>query len=184
MPDDLKRPQPLDYHVPSSAQQRPRTLALILILAAAALLLALGGWFFSVSGPSTPLVRTSGSIVNVIPASPTVGPAPVPGFAASLQDPADPELRDAQAAATKALDALLTGALAPDDALAPVARKVAGYQTWSITTRTPATGPPPAWDFSGTLTAPAGRSARFTVRMVKQQAGHWAVGSFRGPDPQ
>jgi hypothetical protein len=175
MPDDLRHPQPLDYHVPSAAQQRPRTLALILILAAAALLLALGGWFFSVSGSSARLVATP---------PPAVGQAPIPGFAASLQDPADPELRAAQAAATKALDALLAGALAPDDALAPVARKVAGYQTWSVTARTPAAGPPPAWDFSGTLTAPGRSPARFTVRMVKQQAGHWAVGSFRGPDPQ
>src|SRR6266536_4965114 len=90
MPDDPEHPQPLDYHVPSSAQRRPRTLALILILAAAALLVALGGWFFSVSGPSTPLVRTSGSrILNGVPASPTVGQAPVPGFATSLQDPDD-----------------------------------------------------------------------------------------------
>ena len=176
MPDDPKHPQPLDYHVPPPDQRRPRTFLIILLVAGIvlALLLATGGWFFSVSLPSAS---------PVVPASPAIGRPPVPGFAASLQNPSDPELGAAQAATTNVLDALLAGTLAADDPLAPVTRKVAGYQTWSVTGRTSVAGPPPAWDFSGTLAAP-GRSARFTVRMVKQQSGDWAVGSFRGPDPQ
>jgi hypothetical protein len=178
MPDDPRHPQPLDYHVPPPGQRRPRTFLLIILLAGGivvALLLVSGGWFFSVSFPTAS---------PVVPAPSAVGKPPVPGFAVSLQDPSDPELGAAQAATTNALDALLAGTLAADDPLAPVARKVAGYQTWSVTARTPVAGPPPAWDFSGTLAAAPGRSARFTVRMVKQQSGHWAVGLFRGPDPQ
>jgi hypothetical protein len=62
---------------------------------------------------------------------------------------------------------------------------VKGYTSWSITAQEKqdrGAGSPITWDFTGTLAAP-GRSAGFTASLAKQRDGSWAIGSFKGPDP-
>lgn len=93
----------------------------------------------------------------------------------------DPVLRDARAQADSTLDGLLAGQFDADADLGPVARKVKGYQSYSVTGQTIVRDG--AAEFRGVLTGPPGR-ARFTLTLVTQPGGQWAVGAFSGPNPE
>jgi hypothetical protein len=90
-------------------------------------------------------------------------------------------LREGREQADAILDGLLAGKLDQDQDLSPVARKVKGYQSWSITSQNIVREG--AADFQGVLSSPAGR-ARFDMLLVKQMSGNWAVGTFSGPNPE
>ena len=122
------------------------------------------------------------------PAAPAPATAPAPGFAPALlaAGAADPDLKAARAAASDTLDGLLSGRYDNDRDLAPVARKVRGYTSWSVASQekqSHGAGAPASWDFTGTLAAP-GSAAGFTASLFKQGDGTWAVGSFDGPHPR
>ncbi len=89
---------------------------------------------------------------------------------------ADPVLREAREQADATLGGLLAGKYDNDPNLAPVARKVKGYQSCSIKSQQIVREG--AADFRGTLTGPAGR-ARFDMTLVKQASGR----SGRSPAP-
>ena len=190
-----RRVQSLDYHTPAAgARSRRRTLLLAMGLTGGAILLAalaMGFYSFteqrSVPAPlSSPL---SGNL-TATPSGASSGAsklgdrstATASGFAENLLEVNHPQAREAVAATTDILDRLLAGKLDEDPNLSPVARKVKGYRTWSITTAASVAGEPPAWNFGGTLDGGARGSARFSVRMVRQRNGGWAVGSFSGPN--
>ena len=92
----------------------------------------------------------------------------------------DPELREAHDATERILDGLLAGKFDRDNDLRPVAAQVQGFRSWSITAQT-LTRPGEA-EFTGHLSGPNGR-ASFSLGAIKQQDGHWAVGTFSGPKP-
>jgi hypothetical protein len=131
-----------------------------------------------------------GLILSVVgckkPAAPPVPPqaasASAPGFRPDLVAPvSNAELAAAQASATSILDGLLAGQYDTDAGLSPVARKVKGFTSWSVTAQKKEPGGAAGWHFTGTLNAP--RPASFDLYLVKQEAGGWAVGSFSGPNP-
>jgi hypothetical protein len=79
---------------------------------------------------------------------------------------------------------LLAGKLDNDMSLAPVARKLKGFRSWSIERQNiDPSHDPKAVIFAGTLKGPQGE-ATFVAMMVKQQNGRWMIGSFKGPDPK
>ncbi len=92
---------------------------------------------------------------------------------------ADPVLREAREQTDAIFDGLLGGKFDQDPDLAPVARKLKGYTSCSVTSQKMAREG--AADFEGTLFSRTGR-ARFDVVMVKQVTGKWAIGAFSGPD--
>jgi hypothetical protein len=94
---------------------------------------------------------------------------------------ADPVLREAREQADHILDGLFAGKFDQDQDLWPVARKLKGYRSGSV--RSQAVVREGAAEFRGVLTGPAGR-ARFTMTLVKQANGTWAVGTFSGPNPE
>ena len=94
---------------------------------------------------------------------------------------ADPVLREARDQADAILGGLLAGKFDNDPDLAPVARKVKGYQSSAIKTQQLIRDG--AVDFRGVLAGQSGR-ARFNMTLVKQANGKWAVGEFSGPNPE
>jgi hypothetical protein len=94
---------------------------------------------------------------------------------------ADPVLREAREQLDMVLTDLLTGKFDQDESFAPVARKLKGYQSWSIKSQQLVRDG--AVNFRGILTAPGGR-ARFDIHFVKQESGKWAIGTFGGPNPE
>jgi len=94
-------------------------------------------------------------------------------------DPGDAALREARKQADAILTDLLAGKLdnAPD--LWPVARKLKGYDVYSIESQK--IDSDRAAHFAGMLSRSAGR-ARFEMVLVKQQSGNWAVATFSGPN--
>ena len=94
-------------------------------------------------------------------------------------DPGDAALREARKQADAILTDLLAGKLdnAPD--LWPVARKLKGYDVYSIESQK--IDSDRAAHFGGMLSRSAGR-ARFEMVLVKQQSGNWAVATFSGPN--
>jgi hypothetical protein len=93
---------------------------------------------------------------------------------------ADPVLREGREQADAILNGLLAGRFDQDQDLSPVARKLNGYQFWSIKSQKIVREG--AAQFQGVLSSPTGR-ARFDMLLVKQVSGRWAVGSFSGPNP-
>ena len=114
-----------------------------------------------------------------------VGPAPAP-HAEEPDAPkgdaiADPVLREARTEADTLLGGLIAAKFDHDPDLAPVARKVIGYQSFSVKSQTMSrVGTAEFW---GVLGGPAGR-ARFDLTLVRQTDGRWAVGAFSGPNPE
>ena len=92
---------------------------------------------------------------------------------------AEPMLREARDEAEALLRGLLAGEFDQDENLALVAEKLKGYTSWSIKAQTLA-GKGTA-EFKGTLSGPAGKR-NFSMLLVKQAAGKWAVGTFSGPN--
>ena len=94
---------------------------------------------------------------------------------------ADPVLRQAREQADAIFDGLLAGKFDGDPDLWPVAKKLKGYQTYSVKSQQIVREG--TAEFGGVLSGPAGR-ARFVMTLVKQQGGAWAVGAFSGPNPE
>ncbi|HEV3446487.1 MAG TPA: hypothetical protein VG099_17720 [Gemmataceae bacterium] len=94
---------------------------------------------------------------------------------------ADPVLREARDEADEVLHGLLAGMFDQDENLAVVAEKVKGYTSWSV--RSQKIVKAGMAEFHGILSSPAGK-ATFTMLLVKQTGGQWAVGMFSGPNPQ
>jgi hypothetical protein len=81
------------------------------------------------------------------------------------------------------LNDLLAGKLDNDTSLAPAARKLKGFRSWSIERQNiDPSHDPNAVKFTGTLKGPKGE-ATFVAMMVKQQNGRWMIGYLKGPDP-
>jgi hypothetical protein len=94
---------------------------------------------------------------------------------------ADPVLREARDEAEAVLLGLVSGKFDDDENLSLVAEKVKGYTSWSVTSQKIVKNG--SAEFKGTLSSPSGR-ARFSMMLVKQAGGRWAVGIFSGPDVQ
>ena len=117
-------------------------------------------------------------------------PPPTPPVAATLPGPPqtddhdDPMVKEARSDTEAILNDLLAGKLDNDTSLAPVARKLKGFRSWSIERENiDPSHDPKAVKFTGTLKGPQGE-ATFVAMMVKQQNGKWMIGSFTGPDPK
>jgi hypothetical protein len=119
------------------------------------------------------------------PAAPKGGGAPAP----KAEEPdapkgdaiADPVLREAREQVDALLTDLLAGKFDQDEFLGRVAKKLKGYQSWSIKSQQLVREG--AADFRGILMAPGSR-ARFDIHFVKQESGKWAIGRFGGPNPE
>jgi hypothetical protein len=94
---------------------------------------------------------------------------------------ADAVLREARDEADEVLHGLLAGMFDQDENLAVVAEKVKGYTSWSIRSQKIVRGG--MAEFQGILSNPAAK-ATFTMLLVKQAGGQWAVAMFSGPYPQ
>jgi hypothetical protein len=90
-------------------------------------------------------------------------------------------LREARENFDALLDGLFAGRFDDRPDLRPVARKLKGYQAWTIQSQRIA--PEGAAEFKGVLTG-AGTRARFATTLVRQTSGYWTVGTFTGPDPE
>jgi hypothetical protein len=110
-------------------------------------------------------------------------PAVTNAVAPGLIGAADQEGQAAAAATTDVMGQLLSGKLDDDPDLAPAARKLKAYTTWAVTSAQRQAGDPPAWRFGGWVEGSQGASG-FSVRMVKQKNGTWAVGELSGPNPK
>ena len=125
------------------------------------------------------------SCTRPVPVAGGGGAAPAPAAPAVAvdapkgKDIADPVLRESREQADAILDGLLAGKFDQDSNLSPVARKLKGYQSWSVTSQKMTR--PDAAEFGGTLAGPAGQAA-FDMLLVKQQSGKWAVATFSGPN--
>jgi hypothetical protein len=113
-------------------------------------------------------------------------PNPAPAVPEQLDAPkgdaiADPVLRQARQQADATFEGLLAGKFDGDPNLGPVAKKVKGYQSYSV--KSQQTVREGAAEFGGVLSGPAGR-ARFLMTLVKQQDGVWGVSGFSGPNPE
>jgi hypothetical protein len=92
---------------------------------------------------------------------------------------ADPSLREARDQADAMLAGLLAGRFSDDPNLSPVARRVKGYQSYSIQSQEMVRDS--AAEFRGLLHGPVGRT-RFGMTLMKQTDGKWAIGAFSGPN--
>jgi hypothetical protein len=125
------------------------------------------------------------AVTGCRPAAPGGGGAPAPAPNAAEPDAPkgaaviDPILREARAQADAILSGLLSGKFDNDPDLSPVARKVKGYQSYSIKSQKVVREG--AADFRGVLTGLASQG-RFDMGLVKQASGKWAVGTFSGPN--
>ena len=95
-------------------------------------------------------------------------------------DSADPLVKEARADTEAVLNGLLAGKYDDDRDFAPVARKVKGYESWSIDRQEIDRDSPRAVNFHGTLEGPRGE-ATFVAGMRKQRNGKWMIGYFSGP---
>ena len=178
--------QQLDYHAPPpAASVRRRVIVVVLLAGFAAVCLTSLSWFTLSSSPRmaapTPGVMTSpgGSPSGPGNTVPAVTNAVAPGLVGA----GDQEGQAAAAATTETMARLLSGKLDDDPDLAPIARKLKPYTTWAVTSAQWETGDPPSWTFGGWVEGPPGASS-FSVRMVKQKNGAWAVGYLSGPNPK
>ncbi|HVX16170.1 MAG TPA: hypothetical protein VHC22_33600 [Pirellulales bacterium] len=121
------------------------------------------------------------SCTNSHPAPPTPIAAPA-GAQAQRNDQEDPKVKEALSDTQTFLKDMLAGQYDEDPDLAALARKLDGFQSFSIESQMIDRGNPvDTVNFSGTLKGPSGEAA-FTASMVKQQNGKWMVGSFDGPN--
>ena len=143
---------------------------------------SVGNWAAALATVSLAL-----AVMGCQPAAPGGGGVPAPAPQAEQPDApkgeaiADPVLREAREQADAILDGLLAGKFEQDQDLWPVARKLKGYQSWSIKSQKIVREG--AADFQGVLRSPAGR-ARFDMTFVKQMSGKWAIGAFSGPNSE
>ena len=118
-----------------------------------------------------------------MPAAPPA-PAPAPAPNAPVKDDRDdPLVKEALPDTEAVLTDLLAGKYDDDPDLAPVARKVKGYRSWTIDRQERDPDHRTAVNFTGTLTGPTGQ-ATFTASMVKQRNGKWMIGYFMPPQPK
>jgi hypothetical protein len=166
---------------------------LLIVLGAGAVLLGLaclgvvglalvGGFVWRGASPP-PMARPAAPMPTTAP------PPPGDGTKEIREAPkgdaiADPDLREARAAADATLDGLLAGKFDDDEALRAVARKVKGFTSATVTDqKTSREDGLEVADFWGFVGGPRGFTP-FQMRLVKQANGKWAVGWFRGPDLQ
>ena len=115
------------------------------------------------------------------PAAPRTNTALI-GDPKQKDDSDDPMAKEARSDTEAVLNDLLAGKLDNDTNLAPVARKLKGFQSWSIEKQNiDPSHSPKAVKFTGTLKGSKGE-ATFVALMVKQQNGKWMIGYFQGPD--
>ena len=98
------------------------------------------------------------------------------------EDADNPLVKEARPDTEAVLDDLLAGRTHGDSGLARLARKVAGYTSWTIEGQEVEPNVRKSVKFDGTLKGPSGE-AGFTVLMVKQRDGRWMIGTFSGPNP-
>jgi hypothetical protein len=142
--------------------------------------------FLKVIGGLAALLVALGG-VGCRPANPGQGGGAMPvqpGKAEAAEAPkgeaiADPVLREARDRAEAILQGLLAGKYENDPDLFPLAKKIKGYQSWTIQSQEMLRVN--AAQFLGVLSAPQGR-ADFNMTLRKQQDGTWAVASFSGPN--
>jgi hypothetical protein len=119
------------------------------------------------------------------PAAPKSGGGPAPKAvepdAPKREAIADPVLREAREQVDAVLTDLLAGKFDQDENLAPIARKLKEYRSWSIKSQQLVREG--AADFRGLLTAP-GCQASFDIHFVKQARGKWAIGTLGGPNAE
>jgi hypothetical protein len=177
--------QPLDYHAPPpGAGVRRRVLVIVLLAGFAAVcLLALSWLMVTPRMASTPVNSRFGGNGSSPGYSGSTAPAVTNAVAPGLIAASDAQGQAAAAAMTDMMARILSGKGDDDPDLAPVARKLKPYTTWAVTSAQRETGDPPAWTFGGWVEGPQGTST-FSVRMVKQKNGAWAVGYLRGPNPK
>jgi hypothetical protein len=128
------------------------------------------------------LTLIGGGCNNSRPTLPKVNPGPAEGRN-EKDDRDNPLVKEAKPDTEGILNDLLAGKDDNDPDLGPVARKVKGYQSWSIERQSLDPDDPKAVNFTGTLKGPKGE-ATFTASMKKQQNGKWMIGHFSGPNPK
>lgn len=95
----------------------------------------------------------------------------------------DLTVKDARSDAEAVLNDLLAGKSDDDPNLAPLARKIKGFQSYAIETQNIDSDNPKAVKFNGTLIGPQ-IEATFVSWMVKQPNGRWMISHFQGPNPK
>lgn len=110
-------------------------------------------------------------------------PAPVGPAAAEKDDADDPIVKEAKADTDALFKDLLAGKANEDTMLATIAAKVKPFDSVAIESQKLMPGQPKTVRFDGTLKGARGE-AKFSVRMVKQGSGKWAIGTFSGPHPK
>jgi hypothetical protein len=96
-------------------------------------------------------------------------------------DADDPIVKEARSDTETILKNVLLGKTGDDTALAQIAGKLKGFESWTIERQELDKGEPKTVNFTGRLSGP-GREASFRVSVTKQMNGKWAIGTFRGPD--
>jgi hypothetical protein len=166
-------------------------MVVVLLAGIAAACLLAFSWFFvsasprmsapTMSGP--PAGSGSGTVSGSAGGSGNTAPAVTNAVAPGLVRAGDQEGQAAAAATTDVMGRLLSGKLDDDPDLAPAARKLKAYSTWAVTSAQRQAGDPPTWKFGGWVEGPPG-ACGFSVLMVKQKNGAWAVGELSGPNPK
>jgi hypothetical protein len=184
--------QRLDYHAPPpAASTRRRVMVVVLLAGIAAVCLMALSWFGVWSSPrmsaptmsGPPAGSGSGTVSSSTGGSGNTVPAVTNAVAPGLIGAADQEGQAAAAATTDVMGRLLAGKADDDAELAPVARRLKAYTTWAVTSAQRQAGDPPTWEFGGWVEGPQG-ACGFSVLMVKQKNGTWAVGALSGPNPK
>jgi hypothetical protein len=129
------------------------------------------------------LAMVSSACRPAVPAGGVPNPAPRVEEADAPRGEAivDPTLREARDQADALMARLLAGQLDNDPDVAPLARKLKGYHACAIKGQQVVREN--AAEFRGVLTGPAAH-ARFSMTVVKQANGPWAIGHFSGPDAE
>ena len=168
--------QLLNYQTPPP-RSGSWTLIWIISLSAASLFL---GAFLWLTASRTP----SAVVISVAP-KPRIA-VPVPGVAPNIMLPSDDE---ATVAVAKTLDDLFAGKLDADPVLAPVAKKVKNFQSWSVTATTQ-DDHTSSHTFSGTLNSGLGDGI-YTVKWQTitsddngKSEGSFAFGVNKDPGAQ
>ena len=125
----------------------------------------------------------AGCTTSDSPVPPPAGKPSAPPRPAKRGDADNPLVKEARPDTEAVLDDLLAGRTHGDSGLARLARKVAGYRSWTIERQVVDPDDRKSVTFDGTLKGPSG-DAGFRVHMVKQRDGGWMIGYFDGPYPK
>jgi hypothetical protein len=123
-----------------------------------------------------------GICVACRPAAPPRVAAPAPAVE-KPDDTDNPLVKEARPEMDSTLKDLLEGKYDNDENYAPIARKVKGFQSWSIDRQEVVPDLAKGVRFRGTLKGPTSE-ATFAATMVQQNSGKWMIGAFQGPNPK